>query len=178
MTEERTDPMEEIKAMSAVAEALGRLDQDAVGRVLRWSLERFGVTANLPKAVSVGTQMAQGSPPATVTESGGERQFNTLADLYHAISPDSNADRALVAGYWFQYCQGEDGFNAQAVNQELKHLGHYLPHITDAFESLQGQRPSLVVQVRKTGNTRQARKIHKLTDAGKRAVEAMLAQHA
>jgi Transcriptional regulator PadR-like family len=83
--------------------------------------------------------------------------------------------RALVVGYWYQFVQGEAEFTGQTINSALKHLGYRAANITTAFDRLQAQRPALVVQVRKSGTSKQARKKYKLTNEGKRAVEQMIA---
>ena len=71
--------------------------------------------------------------------------------------------------------QGEADFDAQSVNTKLKHLGHGVGNITQALDVLKDRRPQLIVQLRKSGTTKQARKKYKVTTAGKSAVEAMLA---
>jgi hypothetical protein len=41
---------------------------------------------------------------------------------------------------------------------------------------LKSQKPALVVQLKKSGSTKQARKKYKLTTAGKKAVEQLIGQ--
>src|SRR5881396_2963792 len=98
MTETTPNPKAELAAMQAVAEALGGLDAATAGRVLRWASEALHVPG-----ARAGPQIAAG------TEGGGQR-FASLAELHAATSPSTDADRALVAGYWFQFVEGEDAF--------------------------------------------------------------------
>jgi hypothetical protein len=170
-----TDPMAEIKAMQEVAEAVTALDAEARGRVLRWAAERFGV--------SVGTtarsarQAGPGVSAATPSNGNGEvPQFSDIAELYAAATPESEGDKALVAGYWFQFVDGRPEFGSQEINSALKNLGHPIKNITSAFDSLKSRKPAPVMQVKKSGSTRQARKTYKLTVAGKSAVEMMIGQ--
>jgi len=100
--------------------------------------------------------------------------YSSFAELFDAALPKSNADRALVAGYWLQVCQGAESFGGQAVNTELKHLGEAIANITNALESLKTQKPALALQLKKSGKSQQARKSYKITVAGVRAVEAMI----
>lgn len=173
MSEQANDPMAEVKAMGTVAEALKGLDTEAVGRVLHWA------------AGSYGAPLAAGRPPKM--PSGGKRQeedmaesgaddFDSLADLYAAAQPKVDSDRALVAGYWYQFKEGQDDFVSQTINTALKNLGHGVSNITKALETLKAQSPGLVMQVRKSGSTQQARKKYKLTAAGKKAVELLVGQ--
>jgi len=58
----------------------------------------------------------------------------------------------------------------------LKNLGHPIANITSAFNNLKARKPATVMQLKKAGTTKQARKTYKLTLAGKSAVEAMVHQ--
>jgi hypothetical protein len=101
-------------------------------------------------------------------------EFEDFASLVDATHPETDPMRALVAGYWLQVCKGGPSFDAQSANTELKHLGHPSSNITMALGALINQKPSLVLQLRKSGNTKQARKSYKITESGIRKVRAML----
>lgn len=180
MSEDSTDPMAEVKAMQRLAEAVAPLDLEATARVLRWAVARYGVAVD----TGTGSRGRSGGPSlmGSASENGTANgttvpQFNDLAELYAAATPDSDADKALVGGYWFQFVQGQADFAAQAINSALKDLGHGLSNITSAFDTLKAQKPALVMQLKKAGTTKQARKRYKLTAAGKNAVELLIGQH-
>lgn len=101
-------------------------------------------------------------------------KYAALAEIYDAARPTSNADKALVAGYWLQVCQGAESFDGFSANRELKHLGQGLANVTNAIDSLKGQKPALALQLKKSGKSQQARKVYKITVAGIKAVEAMI----
>jgi hypothetical protein len=172
MSENATDPMAEINAMKAVAEALSGLDSEATARVLQWAGGRFGVAGST--RTKTNDAKHQGNEPPNTAATA---QFESLADLYSATTPKTDADRALIAGYWYQFVDGQEDFASQTINSALKHLGHGVSNITKALGTLKGQSPALVMQVRKSGSSQQARKKYKLTAAGKNAVE-LLASHA
>jgi hypothetical protein len=173
MAETPTNPMNEIDAMKEVADAISKLDRDATGRVLRWAFERFGLSAAASPVASRPQPLAAGAT-APAGEPAAATPFAGFADLYHATTPKTDVDRALVAGYWFQYVLNQADFTGQSANTELKNLGHGVGNVTSAFDNLKAQRPALVMQVRKDGTTKQARKKYKLTLEGKKAVEAMV----
>ena len=173
--------MAEIKAMQAVAEAVTDLDAEARGRVLRWAAERFGVPVSAPgrpvmRSAGGGSQL---NIPMNANGAGDMevQKYSDIAELYAAASPESESDKALVAGYWFQFQDGRDDFAAQEINSALKNLGHPIKNITSAFDSLKARKPAPVMQLKKAGSTKQARKTYKLTLAGKSAVEMMIGQH-
>jgi hypothetical protein len=173
----KTDPQTELKAMGKIADAVEGLDAETMARVLRWAAERYNVTLSGSRS-KTSTGAATGSADNGGSNGGnGAQQFGDLADLYAATSPEPETDKALVAGYWFQFCEGRPEFGAQEVNTALKNLGHSIKNITSAFDNLKARKPSYVMQLKKAGTTKQARKTYKLTVAGKQAVELMIGQH-
>lgn len=163
---EPTDPTNEITAMKSIADALSPLDEQSRARVLRWANDRFrseGTTSQVFR-----DEIESAEVPSARTK------FSDLAELYAAASPSTEADKALVVGYWYQFIEREADLGSQVVNSALKNLGHGVTNITSAFDTLKAQNPALVMQVRKSGTTKQARKKYKLTAAGKKAVEQML----
>jgi hypothetical protein len=170
-SEQVSDPMAELKAMKTVADALTGLHKEAVGRVLQWAGGSFGASVALPPRSKSGSSKVEEDDDVA-----GAQEFDSLADLYAAAQPKTDADRALVAGYWYQFKEAQGEFASQTINTALKNLGHGVSNITKAFESLKAQSPALVMQVRKSGSSQQARKKYKLTAAGKKAVELLIGQ--
>jgi hypothetical protein len=157
----------EIQAMGEIARALETLEPDAARRVLKWAIERFQVSLSSgPKEASPAGRPEDASLPT--------RAFLDFPELFDAANPQTGLDKALVAAYWYQIVQGQDDWDSQTTNKELKNLGHPSSNITRDLEALIKRTPRLVMQVRKQGSTRQARKRYKLTREGIRAVEAML----
>ncbi len=153
----------EITAMTRITEALGKFgeeDQAALDRILTWCLARYGHTS-IDKH-DVMDEMKHKSTRKSLEHN----DFEDFADLFHACSPRTAPERALVAGYWVTVGENQTEFTAQAVNTRLKDLGYGVSNITDALSSLQKREPSLVMQTAKQGTSRQARKLYKLTVAG------------
>jgi len=156
----------EIAAMQAIAAALRNLDVDAKGRVLRWAAERHGVAVKgTQKAAERGNEIPD-SPDAT---------FEHFGDLFDACNPSNDSERMLVAGYWFQVLQQMTELDSQTLTKELKHAGHGIDHAPHSVDGLMTSKPSLMVQLKKAGSTRQARKKFKLTTAGIKRVKEMIA---
>ena len=153
----------ELATMTAVAKALDAVkdEEELTARVLQWVNSRYGKTKAVP------------GHPGKNKEAGTE-EFNDIADLFATAGPTTDAERALVAGYWFQVHEQNENIVAQTVNTALKHLGHQIGNITSAFDSLMDRSPSLVIQVHKHGKTKQARKRYRLTNAGLQAIRHML----
>jgi hypothetical protein len=92
-----------------------------------------------------------------------------------ACSPDSDDRRALLAAAFISHGSESGTFTGAQVNGALKHLGHRVDNITRVLDALIAQRPAMVVQLRKSGASRQARKLYKVTDAGLQEVQRLIA---
>jgi len=176
MTAEKPDADAEFSAMQAVYAALAPLDEPAQSRVLNYISARLGIAIEAPlfggKAQGPGEQ--ENDDEVSETQVPGAKQYGSFAELYDAAQPTTDSDKALVAGYWLQICQGAESFDGFSANRELKHLGHRLGNITVAVDRLKTQKPALALQLKKSGKTRQARKTYKITTVGSKSVEAMI----
>ncbi len=174
MNEKDDAPDGEFEAIKNIYLALEPLDDDARSRVVNYIISRLDIAIESGPDDVIET--ADELDTSIVEEQAKAPQYPSFAELFEAAQPKSNADKALVAGYWLQVCQGQadfDGFNA---NRELKHLGEGIPNITIAINALKAQKPALVLQIKKSGKSQQARKIYKVTSAGIKMVEAMIKQ--
>jgi hypothetical protein len=164
----------EIDAISKVAAALSELNNEERARVVDWAAKKYGV--KLTPEAGRRTREHQTAGDGSVGPSGNAEMpgFTVFADLFDAMTPTTEAERALVGGYWFQIVQGQADFQGQQVNNALKDVGHGVSNITVALGKLQNSKPALVRQVAKSGRSRQARKKYKLTTAGISAARAMM----
>lgn len=164
----------EIKAMTAVATALDGLDDSERSRVLRWAADRFGVALTGSRRQSVD-RIDTGESNLSDDDIAAEAPvFEHFAELFAAALPKTNEDKALVAAYWLQVFGAQDRWQSRALNVELKNLGHAIPNITDALTSNMKRRPQRIIQLQKSGNSRQAQKTYKVTHEGLVYVQGML----
>jgi hypothetical protein len=166
----------EIAAISAVADAIADLEPGVRARVLRWASERYGV-ALPPTAPRAGASSGGTNDSQDVTEeeiSAEAPTFEHFADLFNAAGPKTNDDKALVAGYWFQAVESRASFKATDLQRELKNLGHAIPNITEALTGNIKKKPARVLQLAKSGSSKQARKTYKLTHEGLVYVQGMI----
>lgn len=159
--------IDEIDAMKRMSELMEKLDEGARTRSLDWLVSKYGMGG--PKsaraAATPNTQPTQNEP------------YASFAELFDAAQPVGDRDRALVAAYWAQVCAGAENFQSQTLNDELKNLGYGVSNITDALTRLKSDRPALILQLKKSGTAKQARKTYKMTQEGIRRVGAMVASN-
>jgi hypothetical protein len=158
----------EVQAMGEIAKALEPLEPEAKKRVLKWAAERFQAGLAIGVQDSPRGRDAGGHGPLP------ERTFADLAELFDSANPQTGLDKVLVTAYWYQTVKSQEVWDSQTINNDLKHLGHQSSNITRDLDALIKRTPRLVIQVRKEGTAKQARKLFKLTREGLKAVEAML----
>jgi hypothetical protein len=167
--------MAELEATRAVYDRLKALSGEARARVL----SHVSGLLNMSGVVQPSRRHSQSNEAQEEVDLQREERaapkYPTFADLYGAArSPRTEAEKALLAGYWLQVCEGAASFGAFAANKALKHLNKGVDNITVAFERLKNQNPPSALQVAKKGRSRQARKTYKLSPAGIRSVEEMI----
>lgn len=162
---------DEIESMRLADKIFADLIEDARPRVFAWIGAKYYLTSS--QTNKSRTQGDVGSDNSGQTSFDGK--LGDFADFYHKASPSDNAGRALVAGYWLSETTSGEAFQSQALNAMLKDLGFQVGNITDALSSCMRVKPAWIVQTRKAGSAKQARKTYKITDAGKRRVQQMIA---
>lgn len=165
----------EFKAIQAIYAALKPLDSDARARVINYAIGRLEIKGTTLAPVQKAEVGSSGEEDHKSPEpSSTLPKYGSFAELFDAAHPKTNAEKALVAGYWLQVCQGAESFDGQSANKELKNLGEGLVNITNAIDGLKEQKPALALQLKKSGTSQQARKTYKITVAGIKAVETMV----
>ena len=167
----------EFKAMQVVHSALEPLDHEARNRILRYITSLLEIDAQVigkQGEVSQIESATDGSGNSAENFGGQNSEITSFADLYAEASPGTNGEKALVAGYWLQVCEGADGFTGGGANRELTNLGHKLLNVTDAINSMKNRKPMLLLQVKKSGSSKQARKTYKVSDEGVKRVREMI----
>ncbi|HEU0052230.1 MAG TPA: hypothetical protein VFQ39_03590, partial [Longimicrobium sp.] len=105
---------------------------------------------------------------------GTRRGGGNVASLVEQWRPETMAERALLGAFVLARGRPDRTVTSQAINAELKRNGLPVPNITRAIESNLRAKPPLMVQKKKMGTTRQARKQYALTPEGVELVESKL----
>ena len=135
----------------------------------------FGSAASSPPAAA-DTGAPAGRTRGRARREGGAGQGESvdLDALLARWNPTTMSDKALLGAYYLARVRGENTVTSQAINSELKRHGLPISNITRAIEAnMRPDRP-LMVQERKMGSTKQARKQYRITQAGLDTVERKL----
>lgn len=162
--------MKDVKALGEVLKAVADLELPDQERVLRWAAEKLGtkfVAAKLPGI----------KPQVGISEQGdGDdlEKFDTLADAIGSAHAKTDSLRVLVAAAYISKKKNQPEVTGLEINGELKNIGHRVGNITDAINALKAKKPQWMVQTRKDGKSKQARKKYKVTSVGFEQVASML----
>lgn len=182
MDDATTEPDQEFAAMQAVFSALNPLDEGERQRVIDYVSSRLGLSVATSRKPQDGKRNAmeveehdESDEGEVSQQSGGTAPtFDHLAEVFDAVDPQTDRDRALVAAYWLQSSTGASSVHGFSINKELKHLGHGLGNVTRAIDGLKAAKPALMIQLKKSGKSQQARKEYKVTTAGIKYIEEFL----
>ena len=94
---------------------------------MEWVSGRLNISFSGSK--DIGNLEAERKRPEEGVKAGnaqptGLHSSSRLRELFDNTKPQTNGEKALVAGYWIQVVQGVEELTAHAINSELKHLGH------------------------------------------------------
>ena len=127
----------------------------------------------LDEAFGAGSHVRNGSSRRP-GRPAGRRARGAPTALLDEWRPEAMAERALLGAYVLAGGRADRTVTSQSVNAELKRHGLTVPNITRAIEGNLRSRPPLMLQKKKLGTTRQARKQYVVTAAGVEYVEARI----
>lgn len=153
----------EIAALDKVYEALKELNDDDK----RWVLEAIG-------RKFFGSNQITASTHVPVVNGAGITAFDSVADVFAKASPETESEKVLVVAAFLQEREGRPELASREIHSDLKHLGHIISNITVAINYLISAKPSLMIQTRKQGKTKQATKKFRVTVEGVKRVSDMI----
>lgn len=164
----------EAQAYLEISKALAPLPIESARRVLLSAADAAGMSLGSGRRGGAPSR-AVGARDAEPAELGEGPSFGGgFGELFAAAAPKTDAEKALVSGYWLQVVGQNNDFDAFAANNELRRLGYPVGNITRAYDTLMKETPKPVIQVKKSGTTKQARKRYRLTEAGIKRIRAAI----
>ena len=171
-----TDPNHELRIIENICGLLRPLSNEGRARVVTYISNLFQIA---DKNRVFQSDLEENDEEASVVklqkyQPYGSSEYPTFAELYAAVQPKKKLESVLLSAYWIQAESDDKRFMSQAVNTQLKHLGIRISNITSAINRLKDRDPSWILQVNKSGKSKQARKIYMVTDAGMKRVREMI----
>ena len=190
---------QELTTLMKCVELIGELNSEAQARITNYLSSKFEGELPLMQAKSAADasatakeskSSAEGSAAvATAAKPAGDKQifrklednehlriedFSSSADLFKVAKPKRAHEKALVVAAFLTVKQGLKELKSSDIQKGLRDVDKGLQNITNVITRLQTNKPKLMVQTRKAGDTQQARKRFKVTQEGLDMVEAML----
>jgi len=163
-----SDLMDALKRLDEINAAITRYDPAMKEKATEILFEKaFG--GGPRRVVSSGAQKI--SPQETNADVANKPDFATLVEKW---TPVTSVEWALLATYYLNKVLGMESVSGFAVNKVLKDHGNSAPNITLALSGNMDARPQRILQVGKSGSSRQARKEYKITTSGIQFVEQKL----
>ncbi len=158
----------ELQAMTVCFDALKDLDNSSQLRVIKW----------LKGKLNLGS-LGQSDEEKIVATLAGDsfNNYPAVADFFSACNPQTEPDKVLAVATYLQTKENLSELTGLQIQKELKNLGHGVSNITVFIESLCSKKPKLMIQTRKDGKTRQAKKKYKVTIEGIKFVKAAIASN-
>jgi hypothetical protein len=178
----------ELSVIEEVAAIMEGLDQDQQRRVLMWLEDYFDVfgdgnTEEDSDDVSYDSIQPAALPEATSAVEESEEELDEVAEvepdtfetLFDRVAPKTAIQKIVVAAYWLQTREGEQQWKSFSTNKLLKSLGVKISSVSGTL-ALEGKKDEpLVEMMSKAGDSMQARKTYRLSEAGIKFVENRLA---
>lgn len=188
---------QELTTLMKCVELIGDLNPEAQARVTHYLVSKFDADfAGSQSRSADASATAKESAPAQVASVGGAaskaivdkpilrklgdnehlriEDFSTAAELFKVAKPKRAHEKALVVAAFLTVKGGIKELKSADIQKGLRQVDKGLQNITNVITRLQTNKPKLMVQTRKAGDTQQARKRFKVTQEGLDMVEAML----
>lgn len=163
---------DELTTIREILAALERFDKPAHKRILDYIYSRLDLPTPSPQPAQVANSQPQYTAPRQAN-----CEFVNLAELINTTGATKQSQKALVAAYWIQECEGQSqGFGSGEIKEVLVHAGHKIANATASLKELTKGAEASILQDGKRGKGKNAPIIFKISAAGKKAVEEMINQ--
>jgi hypothetical protein len=187
----------EIIAMSETFEALKHLSTDQIRRIIHWIKDRFGlvegkapaepivsisepVTAREEEVIpeAVPEPIVKEEPPAPKPPQKKDIiDYDTVLDLFAEANVKKVSDKILLMAAYLQERLNFKEISSYDINFRLKRIGHGVQNISSSINGIlkrkQREAP-LMMELKKEGASKQARRKFKVTDEGLKKARTFL----
>jgi predicted transcriptional regulator len=176
----------EIEVLSKLQDLMEGLNAEEKIRVVTWLVSKFRLgTTTLVLDAHQATPAQQNTAPASAPEKATRpaveatptkvAAFDNFEDLFRAIRPNSDSEKALASAVFLQQKRNVTEISSAQVQKELKLINERVSNITQAISAL--VKKKYIEQLSKQGDSQQARKQYKVTKEGLRTIENILQQN-
>lgn len=169
MNDQKPDQAFLIGALETMLKTFENVDDEHAGRVIGsfWSMRGASLNDHGSRAIDEDRYSRNGDTAEPVNPCS----YQTLGELINAANPGKEQEKALLAAYWVQNCNGGQGqFKTMSVSKALKSSGNELSNTTAALGAL--KKAKYIVQAGTLGSG--SYKLWRVTDLGVQYINNML----
>jgi hypothetical protein len=190
----------EIIAMSETFEALKHLQRPQIRRIVHWVKDRFGLIEGKAPAepvvsVSAGEPAPAPAPvkeekvtleaapaPAVIEEPPKPKppqkreliDFDTVLDLFSESNVKKVSSKILLMAAYLQERHNFKEISSYDINFRLKRIGHGVQNISSSINGILKRKPQLMIELKKDGASKQARRKFSVTVEGLKVARGFL----
>lgn len=181
----------ELVVMNEMAKLMEQLDKAAAHRVIAWLADYCGVACPEASTEASDTAFAQvegeesdapaieGAPEALAGDAPAEPEpapaEGTFEGLFATVAPKTVIQKALTAAYWVETNDGKETWRSHDITKCLASIDVKVNALSASLALAEKKEEPLVELMSKSGDSMQARKTFRLTEAGRAFVEGRLA---
>jgi hypothetical protein len=113
-------------------------------------------------------------PKKMSTKGLGLKRYKNIENLFLAADIKSVGSRILLAAAYLQEKHEYDEMSSYDINSRLKKLGYGVSNITTAINTLLNKKTPLMMQTKKDGTSKQAKRKFKVTEEGLELAKSFL----
>lgn len=171
--------LNELKVLNEVADILRDLNKGEQRRTLEWLLDYFDVyDEGLLENAYVLTEeddvvdFSDEDYEPEAEEAPVDSDFETL---FAKVAPKTAIQKIVTAAWWLETKEGKDSWKSFEVNKLLKSIDIKVSSVSGTLAIEGKKEDSKIVVLEKSGDSMQARKTFRLSDAGFKFVEDRMA---
>jgi hypothetical protein len=96
----------------------------------------------------------------------GLKRYRSIETLFLSSNVKTVPSKILLAAAYLQEKLNFEEISSFDINSRLKKMGYGVPNISSSLNSLLNKKPPLMVQIRKAGDSKQAKRKFKVTEEG------------
>lgn len=168
----------ELEALNKINEAIRELPEDAKVRVIAWLINKYSIHSGHSPVLTpkVLTNVDTHNEQENIIEPDvmSITSYATAADLLAKCNPNKENEKILIVSAFLQAKNPTKDLTGYEVNHTLKNIGHKVNDFSHNIDSLMKRKPQLMIQTKKSGNTRQAKRNYRVTDEGMKEIERLV----
>lgn len=170
-----SEMLNELKVLNDVRGILSALSKDEQRRSLEWLMDYFDIydrdfdfddIYDYDDDYEFGDDIADG---------GAANAPLTFEGVYNKVEPKTAIQKIVTAAWWLERQEGKESWKSFEVNKLLKSLDVKISSVSGTLAIENKKDDSMIVVLEKSGDSMQARKTFRLSDAGYAFVDGRLA---